>query len=85
VRHACVRAGRHAEVERIVREHKNEHPYRQALMYAALSDKDRTFEALNRAAAVLPHRTALLLVYPEMAFLRGDPRLDALRKKLNLL
>jgi TolB-like protein/Flp pilus assembly protein TadD len=93
--HAYVRAGRHAEVERIVREpprrwpgmraeHQNEHPYRQALIYAALSDKDRTFEALNRAAAVLPHRTALLLVYPEMALLRGDPRLDALRKKLNL-
>jgi adenylate cyclase len=81
---AYVMLGRHAEVERLVEAHKNEHPYRQALIYAALGDKDRTFEALKRAAQILPHRTALLLLYPEMALLRGDPRLDALRKKLNL-
>jgi eukaryotic-like serine/threonine-protein kinase len=81
---AYVMLGRHAEVERLVEAHKNEHPYRQALIYAALGDKDRTFEALDRAAPILPHRTALLLQYPEMAFLRGDPRLDAVRKKLNL-
>ena len=62
----------------------NEHPYRQALIYAALGDKDRTFEALNRAADVLPQRTVLLLVYPEMALLRGDPRLAVLRNKFNL-
>lgn len=82
--HAYVRLGRHAEVQRLVEAHKNEHPYRQAIVYAALADKNRTFEALNRAADILPHRTAILLVYPEMRFLRGDPRLDALRRKLNL-
>jgi eukaryotic-like serine/threonine-protein kinase len=81
---AYVMLGRHAEIERLVEAHKNEHPYRQALIYAALADKDRTFEALNRAAHIVPHRTASLLVYPEMAFLRGDPRLDAVRKKLKL-
>jgi hypothetical protein len=62
----------------------NEHPYRQALIYAALGDRDRTFEALTRAADVLPQRTVLLLVYPEMALLRGDPRLAVLRRKFNL-
>ena len=77
-------SGRHADVDRLVEAHKNEHPYRQAIVYAALGDKDRTFEALNRAVHILPHRTASLLVYPEMALLRGDPRLDALRKKLKL-
>jgi tetratricopeptide (TPR) repeat protein len=81
---AYLMSGRQAEVERLVEAHKNGHPYRQALIYAALGDKDGTFEALDRAADILPHRTALLLVYPEMALLRGDPRLDTLRKKFKL-
>jgi hypothetical protein len=33
---------------------------------------------------LVPHRTAFTLACPEMALLRGDPRLDALRKTLNL-
>jgi eukaryotic-like serine/threonine-protein kinase len=81
---AYVLAGRRADVERLVEAHRNEHPYRQALIYAALGDKDRTFEALNRAVELVPHRTAFTLACPEMALLRGDPRLDALRKTLNL-
>jgi eukaryotic-like serine/threonine-protein kinase len=82
--HAYVRCGRRADAERLLELRKNEHPYRQALVYAALGDKDRTFEALNRAADILPQRTVLVLVYPEMALLRGDPRLDALRRKFKL-
>jgi tetratricopeptide (TPR) repeat protein len=81
---AYVILGRRAEVERMVEAHENEHPYRQTLVYAALGDKDRTFEALNRAIDLMPQRTALLLTHPEMAFLGGDPRLDALRKRLKL-
>jgi hypothetical protein len=60
------------------------HPYRQALNYAALGDKERTFEALSRAAVVAPQRTAAVLAYPEMSLLRGDPRLDQLRQRFNL-
>jgi tetratricopeptide (TPR) repeat protein len=81
---AYVRAGRRAEMERLIAAHRSEHPYRQALIYAALGDKDRTFEALNGAVDLAPHRTAQMLVYPEMALLGGDARLDALRTRLNL-
>ncbi|HXG71286.1 MAG TPA: tetratricopeptide repeat protein, partial [Gemmatimonadaceae bacterium] len=77
-----MRAGRRDEVQRLVP--TVDHPYRQAIVFAALGDKDRTFEALNRAVDVLPQRTALLLVYPEMEFLRGDARLNVIRKKLKL-
>ena len=81
---AYVLAGRRLDVDRLVEAHRNEHPFRQAIISAALGDKDRTFEALDRAADLAPHRTALTLACPEMAMLRGDPRLDRLRKKLNL-
>jgi hypothetical protein len=59
-------------------------PYQQALVYAGLGDKDRTFEALNRLAALGPVRVGRSLTYPEMALVRGDPRLKALRKKVGL-
>jgi TolB-like protein/Tfp pilus assembly protein PilF len=81
---AYIRAGRRADMERLIDAHRSEHPYRQALIYAALGDKDRTFEALNGAVDLAPHRTAQMLVYPEMALLGGDARLDALRTRLNL-
>jgi hypothetical protein len=80
--HTDVRTGRREEVERLAG--TVDHPYRQAIVFAALGDSDRTFEALNRAVDVLPQRTALLLVLPEMALLQGDPRLASLRKKLKL-
>ena len=80
--HALVISGRRTEVEEMAARH--EHPFRQAVIHAALGDKDRAFDALNRAVNILPHRVAHLLVYPEMALLRGDARLDAIRKKLNL-
>jgi hypothetical protein len=55
-----------------------------ALNYAALGDKECTFEALSRAAVVAPQRTAAVLAYPERSLLRGDTRLDQLRKRFNL-
>ena len=79
---AYVMAGRRAEVERFAQTHRE--PYRLALIHAALGNKDRTFEDLERAALVVPHRVVPLLAYPEMRLLRGDPRLAALRKKLRL-
>ena len=79
---AYVLAGRRAEVERLAATH--DHPFRLAVIYAALGDKDRAFEALDRAAVRVPQRAGLLLRDPEMAALRGDPRFDAIRKKLGL-
>jgi len=79
---AYVLAGRRAEVERLAATH--DHPFRLAVIYAALGDTDRAFEALDRAAVRVPQRAGLLLRDPEMAPLRGDPRFDAIRKKLGL-
>ena len=81
---AYVKQGRRADVERLLNLPRNAHPYRQALNYAALGDKERTFEALSRAAVVAPVRTAAALALPEMSQLRGDPRLEQLRKRFNL-
>ena len=81
---AYVKLGRRADVDRLLNLPRNAHPYRQALNYAALGDKERTFEALFRAAVVAPQRTAAVLALPEMSLLRGDPRLDQLRKRFNL-
>jgi eukaryotic-like serine/threonine-protein kinase len=81
---AYLKLGRRADVERLLNLPRNAHPYRQALTYAALGDKERTFEALSRAAVAAPQRTAAVLAYPEMSLLRGDRRLDQLRKRFNI-
>jgi TolB-like protein/tRNA A-37 threonylcarbamoyl transferase component Bud32/Flp pilus assembly protein TadD len=80
--YAYVMAGRRSEVERFAS--SEDHPLRLAFIYAALGDKDRAFEALDRAADILPHRVGLVLMHPEMAPLRGDPRFAAVRRKLGL-
>ena len=82
--HAYVKLGRHDEVARLVEANRNDHPYRQALVYAGVGDVDRTFAALDGAVTLMPQRTALLLIQPEMALLRGDRRLHALRNRLKL-
>jgi tetratricopeptide (TPR) repeat protein len=79
---AYVMSGRRAEVEQMLKQHRQ--PYRRALMQAALGNRDQTFAELERAAEVVPHRVVPLLAYPEMRLLRGDPRLAALRTRLKL-
>jgi tetratricopeptide (TPR) repeat protein len=80
--YAYVIAGRRADVERMAAAH--DHPYRLAIIYAALGDKDRALQALDRAADIVPHRVAHLVRYPEMAPLRDDPRFAAVLRKLRL-
>jgi TolB-like protein len=80
---ALGRAGRREEAEKLALTWEK-NPYQQALIYAGLGDKDRTFEALNRFAALGPVRVGRSLTYPEMALVRGDLRLKALRKKAGL-
>jgi tetratricopeptide (TPR) repeat protein len=57
---------------------------RLALIYACLGDKERTFEYLERMYA--EHETGLpaFLVYPELAWVRSDPRFVALRQKIGI-
>jgi tetratricopeptide (TPR) repeat protein len=57
----------------------------KAHVFAALGDKDRTFELLNRMVAMGPTRMGRdFLISRNFAFLQGDPRLTALRKKVGL-
>jgi hypothetical protein len=77
--------GRPQEVERLLADPGNQDPFHQAIIFAGLRDKDRTFDALNRAAdESTPHRAAALVASPETDFLHGDARLEPLRRKLKL-
>jgi TolB-like protein len=75
-------AGRRAEAEKIATIQWR--PIEQAEIFTALGDKNRAFEALERAIPLGPVRLGRDLTYPEFAPLRGDPRVKALRKKVGL-
>jgi tetratricopeptide (TPR) repeat protein len=80
--YAYALAGRREEAEKLAAGVGE--PFAQAHIFAGLRDKDRTLEALDRGAAAGPFRMGRALAFPEYAFLRGDPRLKALRKKVGL-
>jgi TolB-like protein/Tfp pilus assembly protein PilF len=80
---AYVMTGRRAEAEALGAEH-DDSPADRATIYAVLGDKDRAFEVLERLAVVQPHHIGSILRNPEMAVLRGDPRLTALRARFDL-
>ena len=82
--YAYARAGRREDAEKLAASTSSMNPYNQALIFAGLGDKDRTFEALELAAAGGPFRIGRALTFPEFAFLRGDPRVKALRNKVGL-
>ena len=75
--------GRQAEAEAVAAQRKD-FPAALVVIYAGLGDKDRTFEALEDMAAGRDPRVGIYLTYPELAFLRKDPRLAAFRRNLNL-
>jgi tetratricopeptide (TPR) repeat protein len=75
--------GRRAEAEALVAKNPNAHS-RLLLVYAGLGDKDRTFAALERVADVNWWRAATWMRRPELALLRGDPRLTAIAAKLRV-
>lgn len=59
-------------------------PIEQAGIFTALGDKERAFEALERAIPLGPVRLGRDLTYAEFASLRGDPRVKGLRKRAGL-
>jgi TolB-like protein/tRNA A-37 threonylcarbamoyl transferase component Bud32 len=77
-----VRTGQRAEAEKLVAVMDN--PYNEALVYAVMEDKERTFAALERVATTAPQRLGRVLMAPELAAVRGEPRVVALRKKFGL-
>jgi TolB-like protein/Flp pilus assembly protein TadD len=80
--YAYARSGRREEAEKMAA--ASRYPNEQALIFAGLGDKDRTFEALDRMADRGSFRIGVYLNRPELALVRGDPRLAALRKKVGL-
>jgi tetratricopeptide (TPR) repeat protein len=81
--YAYARAGRREDAEELAAR-SSLSPSSQALIFAGLGDKDRTFAALDRAASRGPVYLGRALRSPELALLRGDPRVKALRKKVGL-
>ena len=87
--YAYAKAGRREEAEKLMIEGPALYPNRRgafqfALAFAGFEDKDRTIERLERWVGVGPVRMGFTLNSPEFAFLRGDPRVKALRKRLGL-
>jgi TolB-like protein len=80
--YAYALAGRRDDAEKIAT--LQPRPIEQAEIFVALGDKDRAFEALDRAIPLGPVRVGMDLTWPEFAPLRGDPRLKTLRKKVGL-
>ena len=80
--YAYGRAGRREELERLAAVSRG--ALQQVLIYAGLGDRDGTLNALDRMAELGPVRVGLALSGPELSFLRGDPRVKALRKKAGL-
>jgi tetratricopeptide (TPR) repeat protein len=81
--YAYVKAGRRADAETLAIANA-QYPYRAAIIYAALGDRDSAFESLDRTAEREPQRVPLLLTWPEMAPLRNDPRFTAIKKRFGL-
>jgi adenylate cyclase len=80
--YAYARSGRREEAEKLLGH--SPPPNEQALIFAGLGDEDRTLEALDRMAALGVQRVGMYLNSPELASLRGDPRLSAFRKRVGL-
>jgi len=80
---AYARAGRRGEAENLAAGWQDD-PLYQAMIFAGLGDKDRTLQALERMAPLGPFRIGRALTFPELALLRGDPRVKALRKMVGL-
>jgi TolB-like protein len=80
---AYARVGRREEAEKLAAAVAGR-PQNELLIYAGLGDKDRAFDALERLAASGDGRAILYLPYPELAVLRGDPRMKTFRRKMRL-
>ncbi|HYL35784.1 MAG TPA: tetratricopeptide repeat protein [Bryobacteraceae bacterium] len=81
--YAYGRAGRREEAEKLAIA-VAPNAFSQALIFAGLGDKDRTFQALDRVAELGGIRIGRALNSPEFALLRNDPRAKALRKRVGL-
>jgi tetratricopeptide (TPR) repeat protein len=81
--YAYALTGRLAEARAILAQPPH-HPARLVIILAGLRDKDRTFEALEKMAAGKDPRVGWYITYPELAFIRQDPRMAAFRRRLGI-
>jgi TolB-like protein/Flp pilus assembly protein TadD len=82
--YAYARSGRREEAEKLAIDISRSSLQNPVVIFAGLGDKDRALEALDRMTAGGPVRMGSILSLPELALLRGDPRLKALRKRVGL-
>jgi len=82
--YAYAAVGRRADAEALARKAKDV-PLTEAVIFAGLHDADRAFAALERAAAIGDPKIGAVLMYPELAVLRNDPRFGPFRRRLGLL
>lgn len=80
--YAYGRAGRRHEAEKLGAISPG--ALQQVLVYAGLGDNDRALKALDRMAELGPVRIGRTLTFPELALLRGDPRIRDLRNRVGL-
>jgi tetratricopeptide (TPR) repeat protein len=81
--YAYAKEGRRADAELIAAQHKD-WPWTQALVSAGLGDKEGTLAGLQGMADIKDPRFGMYPQYPELALVRGDPRLTMMRKALGL-
>jgi tetratricopeptide (TPR) repeat protein len=81
--YAYAMAGRRADAVKVGTKYP-EWPWVHVFVYAGLGDKDRTFESLEKMAAMHDPRVGAYLTYPELRLLRGDKRLTEFRQKLGM-
>jgi hypothetical protein len=79
--YAYARIGRREEAEKMA---IGTDAFNQAMIFAGLGDKERALEAMERSAAAGPFRVGRRLTWPELALIRGEPRVKALPTKVGL-
>ena len=81
--YAYAMAGRPGDAKKVAARYPD-WPWVHVFVYAGLGDKDRTIEALQKMAAMRDPRVGGYLTYPELALLRGDPRMTEFRQSLGI-
>jgi TolB-like protein/DNA-binding winged helix-turn-helix (wHTH) protein len=81
--YAYAKQGRPADAEKVAARYP-EWPWVHVFVYAGLADKDRTFAALRKMAAMHDPRVGGYLTYPELEVLQGDQRLGEFRQELGI-
>ncbi|MEO8259328.1 MAG: protein kinase [Acidobacteriota bacterium] len=81
--YALATVGRRAEAEALAVAAAGV-PLTEAVIFAGLKDPDRTLAALERAAAIGDPKLGGTLTFPELAFLRDDPRFAAFARRIGV-